>query len=418
MIVQSPIPCSGTLAHPEPVSNGYLLMLFLITRHGARSPSQDWAQKEYVGNWNCGNKFNDGFWRTPIVNGKKMEIFKNDPNKLEFLTEEDKQKATSFFDLSKAEYRVGFPPSCPNGNLLDEGVDQLLSLGKLYYHYLVEVAKFLPPKYDPKNIFVRSSFVPRCVESAVSIINGMYPPENNGEILNITTGQYKNEPLCPYSESTEEFIELSKEFVKKDEFKRRKEYFQRLTNLHNHLNMKLENDMDSLIVADFLNCFRCSGNELPFPPYPSTQEQYDKNNKNNGNDGNDNLIINDEIFNELMSNMAFWEAGFLDFAGNASYGPIFELIMNHIDKHFSMDESTAKFVLFSGHDVTISAILNALGYLDFTAPPPFASHISIELWQLDKPHLRFVFNGKVMQFRGKDLTPLDEFKAIFFPQNK
>lgn len=408
MIIQSSIPCSGTLAHPEPVSGGSLLLLFLITRHGARSPSQDWAQKEYVGTWNCGNRFNDGFWRTPIVNGKEMPIFKNNPNKIEFLTDEDKQKASSFFDLSKNEYRVAFPPSCPNGNLLDEGVDQLVSLGKLYYHYLVEVNKFLPKKYDQKNIFVRSSFVPRCVESAVSIINGMYPPENDSEILNIVTGQYRNEPLCPYSESNDEFEELSKEFIKKDEFKKRKEYFQKLKKLHSHLNMKIGGDMDNLIVADFLNCFRCSNNELPFPPYPSTEKQHEKNNKE------DDVIINDQIFDKLMSNMAYWEAGFLNFSGKIAYMPIFDLIMNHIDKLFAMDESTAKFILFSGHDVSISAVLNALGYVDFVAPPPFASHLSVELWQLDKPHLRFVFNGKVLQFRGKDLTPLNEFKSIFF----
>ena len=230
MIVQSQIPCSGTLAHPEPVSGGYLLMLFLITRHGARSPSQDWAQKEYLGKWNCGNVFNTGYWRKPIVNGQEMPIFRYNPNNVEYLTDEDKEKATSFFDLSKIEYKVSFPPSCPNGNLLDEGVDQLVSLGKLYRHYLVDLVKFLPQKYDPKNVYVRSSFVPRCVESAVAIINGMYPPENNSEILNITTGKYRNEPLCPYSESNDEFVELSKEFIKKDDFKQRKEFFQKLKN--------------------------------------------------------------------------------------------------------------------------------------------------------------------------------------------
>ncbi|KAK8875597.1 hypothetical protein M9Y10_005766 [Tritrichomonas musculus] len=404
MIINSSIPCSGTLIPPKPVSNGCLLMLFLITRHGARSPSQDWAKKEYAGNWECGNRFNTGFWRTPIVNGKKMDIYKNNPNEVEFLTEKEKQESSSFFDLSKNEYKVAFPPSCPNGNLLDLGVDQLVDLGKLYYHYLVNTTKLLPSKFNPKNILVRSSFVPRCVESAVAIINGMYPPENNSEILNITTGQYRNEPLCPYSESTDEFVELSKEFVKKDEFKKRKEYFEKLKNLHKYLNAKLDNEMDNLVVADFLNCFRCSGNELPLPPY----------NEKNSNDDEVALTKND--YEQLMSNMAFWEAGFLDFAGNLSYSPIFQLILEHIDKMFSMDEQTAKFILFSGHDVSISAIMVALGYLDLIAPPPFASHLAVELWQTEKPCLRFVYNGEVLQFKGKDLTPLDEFKSIFFPK--
>ena len=58
----------------------------------------------------------------------------------------------------------------------------------------------------------------------------------------------------------------------------------------------------------------------------------------------------------------------------------------------------------------------ALGYLDLIAPPPFASHLAVELWQTEKPCLRFVYNGEVLQFKGKDLTPLDEFKSIFFPK--
>ena len=142
---------------------------------------------------------------------------------------------------------------------------------------------------------------------------------------------------------------------------------------------------------------------LPFPPYNQDSPKSDN-----------ELIINDEIYDKLMSNMAYWETGFLNFTGNLSYMPIFELIMNHIDKMFSMDEQTAKFFLFSGHDVTIAAVLVALGYVDLTAPPYFASHLAVELWQLDKPHLRFVYNGDVVPFRGKDLIPLDEFKSIFF----
>lgn len=408
MIINSSIPCNGTLIAPQPVSNGCLLMLFLITRHGARSPSQNWARQEFIGTWECGNRFNEGFWRIPYVNNEQQIVYKNNNNT------DNQQKSESFSDLNKVKRKIKFPPSCPRGNLLDYGVDQLLQLGRLYRHYLVDVTKLLPQKYDSKNIFVRSSFAPRCIESAVAIMNGFYPPMNDNEILNITTDKFQKEPLCPYSESSDEFNQLAKEFVKKDEFEKRKKFFKGLSNLHKFLNFKIKNEMDNLVIADFLNCYRCSRNELPFPPFKNDQKKEKILNENILNEN----VLNESDFDTLMSNMAFYDAGFLDFAGNISYMPILELIINHIDKYFEMDEFVEKFFLFSGHDATISAVLVALGILDLRAPPPFASHLAIELWQIEKPFMRFVYNGEVIKFKGKELTPLDEFRSTFFPTMK
>lgn len=415
MIIDSQISCCGPLIPPKPVSNGYLLMLFLITRHGARSPSKNWAREEYLGKWECGNRFNTGFWRTPYVNGEKTEIYKNNPNNIEFLLEEEKSLESLFFcDFSQKEYKISFPPSCPKGNLLDLGVDQLVNLGNLYRNYLIKQTHLLPSKYDPRTIYIRSSFVPRCIESAVAIINGLYPPDNDSEILNIKTGLSQKEPLCPYSESANEFDELSKEFVKKDEYKKRIEFFNNLTNLHKFLNMKVVNEIDNLAVADFLNCFRCSGNELPFPPF--NQEKFNRIFDSGIEKVDSEKILSDDDYDKLMSNLAFYDAGFLNFSGNISYLPILKMISNQIDRLFEMEETVEKFILFSGHDATISAVLVALGHLDLTSPPPFASHLSVELWQIEKPCLRFVYNGEVIKFRGNELTPLDEFRSFFFPK--
>lgn len=402
MLIQSEIPCNGQLISPNPISNGYILMLFLFIRHGARSPSYDCTKKEYTSEWNCGNVFNTGFWRTPVVNGEKTTIYKNDRNIYKSESDTSSKKWTTFF-TNNDKITINFPPSCPSGNLIDSGVEHLISLGKLYRHYLIDEIHLLPRKYDPKNVFVRSSFVHRCVESSVAFMNGMYPPENDSEELHITTGHSKVEPLCPYSESTEKFDELSKEFVKTDEFKKRKEFFQNLNALQKDLDYKVENEMDNLIIGDFLNCYRCSGNELPLSSFNETE-----------NDNKSEVTKNTEIFDKLMSNMAFWETGFLEFTGNLSYMPIFEMMVNYIDHLFAMDEKAHKFYLFSAHDVTISAVLVALGYLDYDSPPPFGAHLAAELWQLDKPYLRFVYNGKVVPFRGKELMiPLDEFKSAF-----
>ena len=54
------------------------------------------------------------------------------------------------------------------------------------------------------------------------------------------------------------------------------------------------------------------------------------------------------------------------------------------------------FVIYSGHDKNIEAILNALGFSIFQ-PIPFASRIVFEIWENDEIHfLKILFNGELL----------------------
>lgn len=81
----------------------------------------------------------------------------------------------------------------------------------------------LPEEFNPSNIFIRSSYVERCVESAASFMEGMYPIQKGNETLNITTGNRDNEPLSIYMLKNDETIKLGIEYMKTPEMVLQKE---------------------------------------------------------------------------------------------------------------------------------------------------------------------------------------------------
>ncbi|OHS97988.1 histidine acid phosphatase [Tritrichomonas foetus] len=377
-MVNSTIPCSGPLRLPIPVKGATLLSLFLFTRHGARAPADVYGRADKIGNWSCGTIYSKfPLRRIPIVNS---EILSN------------------FYEQSPE--KVNFPPLCQNGQLTDLGVEQHENLGKLYRKYLIDETHLLSNEFNPNEIYLRTSFIQRCIESSLNLLHGMYPPNKDENLyINITTGAYMNEPLCPYHRSTPKFKELTVDFLKTPEFLERKRFLDNykinIFKVMNITNIKHDEIM-YLFPGDFLNCYRCSNQELPLD---ESQNE-----------------IDDVLFAQLMSNMAFYEAGYFKFVGNLAYQPIFQLMDDEIEKILTKQKQT-KFTLFSGHDTTLSAILVGLGYDDLIAPPPFASHLAVELWLEHGEHyLRFVYNGDIIDYQGKRMIPLDEFRKCFIKE--
>ena len=85
----------------------------------------------------------------------------------------------------------------------------------------------------------------------------------------------------------------------------------------------------------------------------------------------------------------------------------------------SQRKSTLKFVLYSGHDSTVTPLLINLGVYDSTRPTPYASRVVFELWRdslqdtseqkdsADNFYFRVLVNGEVvtnkMKFCGDSL---------------
>lgn len=358
--------CGPNFATPPVVPNATLLTLFMYIRHGSRVPYQHWETPNDNFTWNCGNHYLNKKYRKPIANGV-MYDFKYDPNE---------------------EY--SFKPSCKDGYLLDDGYMQLHNLGNLYRKYMIEETGVLPKDYEEKNIYFRSSFLPRCIESGTSFIDGLYPPEGDNETIAVKIGSESNEPLFPHARYNDEFLKGAIRFSSSEEsLRREKEFDKNAAPLVKYYNLTFNHILEKFLVGDYFNVLKCSNQ-----PYPKE--------------------IVDDIFDELINDTSYFVTDFFGYIRPIADKPIFNELFNEIDA-FYRGEKQNRFTLFSGHDVSIAAVLVGLGYpKGKETPPPYASHLTAELWRKDSiDYIRFTLSGDVVKFRGNELTPYNEFKAIY-----
>jgi len=355
--------CVGPLSVPSVVVNATLFSLFLFTRHGSRTPTSHPGWPHCHGEWHCGSRYTDSLVRTPVVNGV-LRSFAFDPS------------------ISHS-----YPPSCIEGSLIDKGFDQMQALGSLYRSYLINGTGLLPEHFNPNLVYIRTSWLSRAQESALAFFQGLYPPESNTETLNITTGG-KVDPLLPGFDPSDEFDGSVSKFVNSNsEIQSR---VQRAIELYrplfDHYNITGRSDLEFLSIADLFFPYRCGNGEL-------------------------SELLNDDVFEHMLNNMMAVEFGYLVETRDTSYTLLKEMLLKEIDAQYGQ-EKNARFTLFSAHDVTLVAILSGIGYQGLKIPPQYASHLAVEIWHLDRPYLRFVYNGEVVPVKGRELIPLSEYREL------
>jgi hypothetical protein len=117
------------------------------------------------------------------------------------------------------------------------------------------------------------------------------------------------------------------------------------------------------------------------------------------------------MFETAINDTAFCGAGFASRYPEDEIGSIWRVLLKEIDELLSGNSRT-RFWLNTGHDVTITAILVALGYVNLSGWPPYRSHLAVELYDGDVPSLRFVYNGKILLVGGQDRVSLPRFKMM------
>lgn len=287
---------------------------------------------------------------------------------------------------------VPFNKSCDHSELTVNGMKQQDELGKYFRKRLVDDLKFLPELYDPELISLRSSGASRCVKSAIAFTNGMYPPRFMNELLEIKSGLPSYDRLNPDPYVCADLVKAYEEFKQTEEFKARAERA-KVTQaaLYEYLNLPWDG-VNWMWLGDWMYSYDCSGQTNLIPG-----------------------VVTDEMFELAMNDTMYFTAGlFRKYTKDAS-GPIWRLLLNSINKRLG-GLSKTKFELFSGHDVTLLAMRAALGYVDETIVSPYRSHLIVELYDDNGvPKLRFVYNGKVMPVKGKELIKLGEFKNLILP---
>lgn len=366
------LPCNAPLNSPPPFPNATLLTILLFVRHGMRSPEQLWHLPGNEGHWECnGTKYFSKF-QNVTVNGQPY----------------------NYYQYNTSNQYI-FPPSCDKGSLINKGVTQMFDLGKLYYNYSLS-NNLISPIDDLSKISVRSSFVQRCIESALAFLNGFFD-QHKGEIqsnLEFETGKMFDEPLAPFPGGSKLMYEDALKFIELDEYKNRiNKSKEIIKNFDKYLNVTYPiHEIESLTFGDYINTLRCAN-----------QEEEVIKTKDHESPSEENLVT-PELHKEIMNNMAYMEAGFYKFSTAPSIAPIYKLIMQKLKKVKAKNPKKI-FNLFSGHDGTLSALMIAFGE-EIEFPPPFASHFAIEVWkQNDSNVIRASFNGKVIK-----TIPYKEFK--------
>ena len=366
--------CIATTNHDIFNDTNYkLIHIQVVTRHGARSPLDPFLPKTHRGSWQCDSSDSNA----PRVESVPFDL----PRRIHHL-----------LDPRMAEY----PPNCRLGDLLIDGMDQHLELGKSYRNYLINNLNFLPNLLDPNLIFIRATAYDRTYRSALSFLNGFYPPATQGEILNIITGSPTLDPLRPNKDVCLDIKNLYDNFISSDNFKFFKENtIKEIENILNYLNETTTDPKRIDKICDWVTTMYC----------------------------NDKLMYPNITQNEINSCRKF--QGFMLYGlygkDDETRGIGYSYGMREMFK--ILDESISginmiKFVLLSAHDSTIAAFLSLLGYSNEFIPP-LASNIAMEIYKKDQEHfIRFVYNGIPLQlplFSNNILIKLHDFKQKIFP---
>jgi hypothetical protein len=142
--------------------------------------------------------------------------------------------------------------------------------------------------------------------------------------------------------------------------------------------------LDYLTIGDLFHPYLCGNGEL-------------------------SAFVNEELFKEMLYDILVVEYGFTASQLRSSYLPIKKVIVEEIELQLAGTKNS-RFTLLSGHDITLVAFLSGLRYEGLQMPPPYASHLAVEIWQHSCCFsVRIVLNGEVLRIKERDLLPLSEF---------
>lgn len=341
------ITCRSPLKHADPIKGHKLAWLGVVTRHGMRTPMEAWTPREVSGTWICDD--NDAF--APRMHVSPYNGFNR-----------------RYQRAIEPKY-APFQPNCEAGELTIDGMEMHHELGQFYRNWLVNETKFLPPYFSKDMVSIRASKVERCIRSAVSFLDGFYPPAKPGERIQLVTGTDYREFLYPVASGCADLQKVWDEFVATEAFQKRMKSSKALyENIYKKLNITAD-ETNWMFIGDWISSYFCSEQDVPI------------------------VKLSDEQITQALKDIAYFSYGFFGQGRAVAASPIWRNIFADIDDFISK-KSSSKFRLYSAHDTTIAALLTSLGFTDDKLPP-FRSHLDLELWQKGSQYVfRVVFNGE------------------------
>lgn len=347
-----------------------LVQVTVLTRHGARSPMHAFLERPQRGVWMCD--------APGAISGRIEAVPRVHP-----------RKVRTILDNRFADY----PPNCRVGELILEGMNAHERLGRSYREYLVNEIGLLDARLNPKQLFVRATAYDRTYKSAMSFLKGLYEPESENEIIDVTTG------------------------TTSDHFKAGKKYCGDMAKLGVNFTKNMEQYIEE--IRDLL---------APVKEYVK-MNSWTPDSVNSMCDWLVTMDCNEENFDRTLINQThidtchdFIIKMFFDlyFQDNVTNGVGFSYSMREILRLLDdvlNGETEHKFILLSSHDSTVSAFLSLLG--NKVPRIPYASNLAMETYEKDGEHyVRFVFNSKPLGIGFMDnqvLVNLTEFREKLSP---
>ncbi|KAJ3354213.1 hypothetical protein GGF32_002642 [Allomyces javanicus] len=286
------------------------------------------------------------------------------------------------------------PGTCAAGMLTDQGRTTMTSLGRAARSLYIDALQFLPSKLqEPGDVYLRSSDFARTLESLHSVVEGMYPETDRGGAhppMHIFTRTPVGSDNIYRDFGCERYRRLAKQFnalIKHEVGEDMKSWSAKLQD------MASDPKHGAVLAFDILGAALAHGRATDVV----TPAEY-------------------ETLRDASTRLWFGHMVKYPEMGRLLIGrfvtEVHELMAHHVTgvapdpAEFSMHvqhmrasgtTNPPRLALYSGHDTTLVPLVAALGAWDHTWPP-FASHLTLELFQTetraeDSHFVRLRLNG-------------------------
>nr|XP_002126983.1 2-phosphoxylose phosphatase 1 isoform X1 [Ciona intestinalis] len=264
---------------------------------------------------------------------------------------------------------------CSPGQLTVIGALQHLHNGLMLREAYIRKHKLVDPATQDKFVYVRSTHVRRTFQSAVAFLYGFLPNYHLQDIpITFTMGPTFCEKhcVCPIVKTLEKKVKKTQyqNYLKRQRNNPIIKNISRITGIGDHTGPL----MDSLVTG-----YICKQIPLPCNENGECVELSEL-----------NVVMNEQ---EYLNRVTRLESP----ARNISLlqiQPFLENITNHMKQVVEDSAAQRKAVLYSGHDLTLAPLIQALGLPEYRWPR-LASRLVFELWQAtDGMHfVKILFNG-------------------------
>lgn len=291
------------------------------------------------------------------------------------------------------------------GQLTAQGMQQEYQLGLAMHKRYIEQNHLLPKHYFATTMYVRSSDFNRTLMSAQSLLLGLYPlgsgPNLPGSEQSALPGNYQPIAIMSVRAATEDLLlptsnEKAFQAAETKYVYSQKAWLQKQASLKNKLAKWQQltgchmTKLQSVIVLGD-NLFIRKLHHIPLP-----------------------AGINDETADEIIA-AGQW-AMVNRFKPREVGEEASRQLLARISKELtnaSLQKSDLKYILFSGHDTTLLAVMSALQN-PLTEQPRYASNLNFSLYQNEKNYfVKVTFNDKPVQIPGcGSVCTLTQFNKV------